>query len=183
MSKSNSGKITMNNPAYIVALVLGSIMLLSVCFVYVRHQVLQFSGMGLAAFAVILVGMSVWKNIDVSVDQNGFTAKLEQAIEIANQAKKENAELKQLNEDNTQAALALKETVETIRVQEALREKGLYRGALVGQLDSATRKSISDFQEQKGIPKTGTLDTTTIKELGIKPIKNFPNLQRHTSSQ
>lgn len=171
----------MNNPAYVVALVLGSIMLLSVCFVYVRHQVLQFSGMGLTAFAVVLIGMSVWKNIDVSVDQNGFTAKLEQAIEIANQVKKENAELKQLNEDNTQAALALKEAVETIRVQEVLKEKGLYRGALVGQLDSETKKSISDFQERQGIPRTGKLDSKTIQELGIKPIKNFPNLQRTTN--
>jgi hypothetical protein len=171
----------MNNPAYVVALVLGSIILVSVCFVYVRHQVLQFSGMGLTAFAVVLIGMSVWKNIDVSVDQNGFTAKLEQAIEIANQVKKENAELKQLNEENTQAALALKETVETIRAQEVLREKGLYRGALVGQLDSATKQSISKFQEEKGIPQTGKLDSKTIQELGIKPIKNFPNLQRTTN--
>lgn len=168
----------MSNPAYIVALVLGSIMLLSVCFVYVKHQVLQFSGMGLSAFAVILIGMSVWKNIDVSVDQNGFTAKLEQAIEIANQVKKENEQLKQQNDQTAQAALALKDTLETIRVQEVLRDKGLYRGALVGQLDAATTKSISDFQEQKGIPKTGTLDTKTIRELGIKPIKNFPNLQK-----
>lgn len=173
----------MSNPAYIVALVLGSIMLLSVCFVYVRHQVLQLSGMGLTAFAVILVGMSVWKNINVSVDETGFTAKLEQAIEIANQAKKETAEIKQLNQQTTEAALALKETVETIRIQEALRDKGLYKGALIGQLDSETVKSISAFQEQRGIPKTGTLDTKTIRELGIKPIKNFSNLQKTTISQ
>lgn len=168
----------MSNPAYIVALVLGSVMLLSVCFVYVKHQVLQFSGMGLSAFAVILIGMSVWKNIDVSVDQNGFTAKLEQAIEIANQVKKENETLKQLNDQNAQAALALKDTLETIRVQEVLRDKGLYRGSLVGQLDTATKQSITKFQEEKGIPQTGKIDTKTIQELGIKPIKNFPNLQR-----
>jgi murein L,D-transpeptidase YcbB/YkuD len=171
----------MSNPAYIVALVLGSIMLLSVCFVYVRHQVLKLSGMGLAGFAVILVGMSVWKNIDVSVDENGFTAKLEQAIEIANQAKKETAEIKQLNQQTTEATLALKETVDTIRIQEVLRDKGLYKGALIGQLDAETVKSISTFQEQNGIPKTGTLDTKTIRKLGIQPIKNFSNLQKTVS--
>lgn len=171
----------MSNPAYIVALVLGSIMLLSVCFVYVRHQVLKLSGMGLAGFAVILVGMSVWKNIDVSVDENGFTAKLEQAIEIANQAKKETAEIKQLNQQTTEATLALKETVDTIRIQEVLRDKGLYKGALIGQLDAETVKSISTFQEQSGIPKTGTLNTKTIRKLGIQPIKNFSNLQKTVS--
>jgi len=171
----------MNNPAYVVALVLGSIMLLSVCFVYVRHQVLKLSGMGLTGFAVILVGMSVWKNIDVSVDENGFTAKLEQAIEMANQAKKETAEVRQLSQQTTEAALALKETVDTIRIQEALRERGLYKGALIGQLDAETVKSISKFQEQNGIPNTGTLDTKTIRKLGIQPIKNFSNLQKTVS--
>lgn len=168
----------MSNPAYVVALVLGAVMLLSVCFVYVKHQILQLGGMSLSAFAVVLVGMSVWKSIDVSMDEKGFKAKLDQAIAVAAEAKQETAQVKQISQMNTEAALALKESIEAIKTQESLRSIGIYKGALDGQFGSATRKSLLEFQEMKNLPRTGTLDPKTIKELGIEPIQKFPNLEK-----
>jgi hypothetical protein len=168
----------MENPAYVVALVLGAVMLLSVCFVYVKHQILQLGGISLSGFAVVLVGMSVWRSIDVSVDENGFKAKLEQAIAAANDAKAQVAQVKEISSKNSEAALALKEAVEAFKTQDALRDMGLYKGALDGHFGATTKKSILEFQELKNIPKTGILDPKTIEELKIKPIQKFPQLEK-----
>lgn len=48
----------MDNPAYIVALGLGTIMLLTVCFVYAKLKTLDIGGMTLSGLGIILVGMS-----------------------------------------------------------------------------------------------------------------------------
>jgi hypothetical protein len=40
------------NPAFIVALVLGTVMLASVCFVYVKHRTFGFGGASLTGFGV-----------------------------------------------------------------------------------------------------------------------------------
>jgi len=84
----------MDNIVYIVALVLGALMLLSVCYVYVKHQVLQLGGMALAGLAVILVGMSVWQSFSFSITQDGLVAQGEKAIKVAEEAKVQAAEAK-----------------------------------------------------------------------------------------
>ena len=125
--------------------------------------------------------MPVWKNINFSLNENGFTAKAEKAIEIANQAKQdakfakqETAKLRSENSNTTNATLALKNYFETYKTQDALRKLGFYTDAPDGQFGSKTTDSLIKFQENKGLSKTGILDPDTAKELGIKPIKNFP---------
>ncbi len=168
----------MENPVYIVALVLGSLMVLSVCFVYVKHQILQLGGIVLSGFAVVLVGMSVWKTIDITANEKGFTAKLEQALAKANEATAKVAEVKEQSQRNSEAALALKTTVEAFKVQEALRGAGVYRGALDGHIGPATQSSIREFQSLHNIPQTGVIDAKTIEELNIEPVRNFPQLEK-----
>ena len=160
----------MGNPAYIVAMAMGVVMLLSVCFVYVRHQTLALGGMSLSAFAVVLLGMSVWRSIDVSVNGQGVQAKLDQAVAAANEARQEVAVVKQATEQNVEATRALKATVETVRAQGALRDLGFYRGAVDGNSGAMTTKSIRDFQAARQLPATGVLDSRTIQALGIKPV-------------
>ncbi len=169
----------MENPVYIVALVLGAIMLLSVCFVYVKHQVLQLGGICLSGFAVMLVGMSVWKSIDVSVDVNGIKAKLDRAIDIAEKAKSQVAQVKEISLNNSKASLALMDTVTIFKAQAALQNTGYYKGGIDGHIGVATQKSILSFQETKKLPKTGVLDLKTISELNIEPIQNFQTLQKN----
>lgn len=172
----------MENSVYIVALVLGSLMVISVCFVYVKHQILQLGGIVLSAFAVVLVGMSVWKTIDITANEKGFTAKLEQAIAVANEATIKVAQVQAISEKNSEAALALKSTVEAFKVQEALRGAGVYRGTLDGHIGPATQRSILKFQSLNNIPQTGVIDPQTIQKLKIEPVKNFPQLDGNISA-
>lgn len=168
----------MENPAYIVALVLGGIMLLSVCYVYIRHQVLQVGGMAMSGFAVLLVGMSVWKSIDISVDDKGFSAKLEQAIAAANEAKAEATQAKEIGAQNREAAVALGNTVQVMKTQDTLRSLGLYRGPLDGELSAATKQSLLQFQQSRNLPGTATLDERTVSALRLKPVTTLPRLDR-----
>jgi len=64
------------NPAFIVALVVGMAMLLSVCFVYVKHRTFGLGGSILSTLAVILIGMSVWKSMNFSVGSDGLKAQV-----------------------------------------------------------------------------------------------------------
>lgn len=169
----------MENPAYIVALVLGGIMLLSVCYVYIRHQVLQVGGMAMSGFAVLLVGMSVWKSIDISVSAEGFSAKLDQAIKAANEAKAEATQAREASAHTRQIASALNDTVQVMKTQDALRSLGLYRGPLDGELSAATRQSIRQFQQTRDIPLTATLDARTASALRIRPIENLSLIERN----
>ena len=167
----------MENYAYAVALVLGSLMLLSVCFVYIKHQMLPMGGIAMSLFSVILVGMSVWQSIDVSFDQQGFQAKLDQSVDTANEAKEQAEEAEQRSLRNAEATLALRDTVEVFKAQDALRTAGLYEGALNGELNAVTKRSIVDFQKANNLPRSGTLDAKTIEKLQIAPVTNFPNLE------
>lgn len=169
----------MQNPAYVVALVLGGIMLLSVCYVYVRHQVLQAGGLAMSGFAVILVGMSVWKSIDISVTGEGISAKLEQAITAAKEAKAEAGAAKAASLRSREIALALNDTVQVMKTQDSLRGLGLYRGPLDGELSPATRQSILQFQQTRNIPRTATLDERTASALRIRPIENLALIERN----
>lgn len=171
----------MDNYVYIVAISIGSIMLLSVSFVYLKHHILQLNGVVFSAFAIMLLGMPVWKKINFSLNENGFTEKVEKAIEIANQAKQdakfakqETAKLRSENSNTKNATLALKNSFEAYKTQYALRTFGFYNGTPDGQFGQKTTNSLMKFQENKGLSKTGILDLDTAKELGIKPLKNFP---------
>lgn len=160
----------MQNPAYAVALILGGIMLLSVCYVYVRHQVLQAGGMAMSGFAVLLVGMSVWKSIDISVNEQGFSARLEQAIAAANEARAEAAQAREIGVQSREAAVALGNTLQVMQTQDALRTLGLYRGPLDGELSAATKQSLLQFQQSRNLPGTATLDERTVRALQLAPV-------------
>ncbi len=175
----------MDNYVYIVAILMGSAMLLSVSFVYLKHHILQLNGVAFSEFAVLLLGMPIWKNTNISFNENGFTAKVEKAVEMASQAeqntkvaKQEAAKLRSESINAVNATLALKNSFEAYRTQDALRTFGAYAGALDGQFGSKTTDSLIKFQENKGLPKSGVLDAATARELRIKPIKDFLILEQ-----
>jgi peptidoglycan hydrolase-like protein with peptidoglycan-binding domain len=51
------------------------------------------------------------------------------------------------------------------QAQTALKEKGLYKGPVDGQLGPETRHAISLFQRQNGLKQTAQLDARTMREL------------------
>jgi hypothetical protein len=87
-------RITM--AATILGLVLGSVMISTVCWTYAMHQQFGVGGAVLTVFGAILVGLSVWRTIDVSISpKGGVKAKFEQRFDrleksvqqVANQVK------------------------------------------------------------------------------------------------
>lgn len=174
----------MNNPDFanlnfIVALFLGSMMLMSVCFVYVRHRALQLGGIVLSGLGVILVGMSVWKTIEVEVGDKGLIARLQHQVadmkaEVAD-TKAEVAEVKAIASQSQEAALSLKESINTIALQDALRQQGVYKGPLDGRFDIDIQQSVLEFQKQNSLPLTGTVTPEILEELRLDSIKSFQN--------
>lgn len=58
---------------------------------------------------------------------------------------------------------------ETIqKAQQALKEKGFYKGEVSGKMDTNTRDAIKAFQAQQGIRETGRLNKETRQRLGIE---------------
>lgn len=49
--------------------------------------------------------------------------------------------------------------------QQKLKTAGVYNGEINGQMDQETQEAIEQFQEQKGLEKTGTLDQQTMAAL------------------
>lgn len=164
----------MDSIVYIVGLVLGAILLLSVCYVYVRHQTFKLGSAGLAAFGVILVGMSVWQNISFSIDKDSISVQLEKALAAAEEARDEAATAKAEASRIRTATVQLADTFEVFKTQTALRDIGLYKGALDGRLSTATKASLVQFQKLKGLPQTKKVDERTLKALKLSPIRVLP---------
>jgi peptidoglycan hydrolase-like protein with peptidoglycan-binding domain len=57
-------------------------------------------------------------------------------------------------------------------IQQALLEKGYTPGNTDGTADDTTRSAIRKFQQDQGIPVTGTIDERTAKQLGFRYSKN-----------
>ncbi|MFA5923966.1 MAG: hypothetical protein WC856_22200 [Methylococcaceae bacterium] len=66
------------NPVFIIALVVGTAVLFSVIWVYVKNQSFGLGGSILSTLAVILIGMSVWKEMKFSVGKDGLKTQLAQ---------------------------------------------------------------------------------------------------------
>lgn len=72
----------------ILGLLLGSIMLCTVLYVYIKRQIFGMGGSVLTTFGVLLLGLSLWKSVEVSVTSDGgIQAKFEALEKVV---KKEN---------------------------------------------------------------------------------------------
>jgi hypothetical protein len=60
-------------------------------------------------------------------------------------------------------------------VQQRLQEKGYNPGNITGTADDATRAAIRKFQQDQGVPVTGTIDERTANQLGFQYSKNPVN--------
>ncbi len=54
-----------------------------------------------------------------------------------------------------------------VPVQEALASKGYYKGPIDGVVGSGTRAAISAYQQNHGLPVSGTIDTPLLRSLRI----------------
>jgi len=66
-------------------------------------------------------------------------------------------------------------------IQQRLQEKGYNPGNVDGTADDTTRVAIRKFQQDQGIPVTGTIDERTATQLGFQYSKN-PTYRGGTAS-
>jgi peptidoglycan hydrolase-like protein with peptidoglycan-binding domain len=72
--------------------------------------------------------------------------------------------------DLSKKAPAIRHTNNDVKkMQQALRDKGHYRGEVDGVFGLRTRASIRGFQKAENLPVTGELDTQTAGKLGVSP--------------
>jgi len=151
---------------YKVALALGGLMLLTVCGVFAFHQIFGLGGSILTISGIILVGMSVWRKIDVTVSDKGITAKLEQVEAQVREAKEQASKGIETAQQATQAIGKLKHSLQIQSVQAALAKQG-YKVFADGFLGPQTKHAIKEFQITKGLPQSGNIDLPTIRALQI----------------
>ncbi|MFJ4194388.1 peptidoglycan-binding domain-containing protein [Pseudomonas sp. NPDC089534] len=156
-----------NNPAFIIALALGALMLASVCYVYVSRQTFGLGGACLSGFGVVLVGMSVWTTIDVAFDAKGVRAKLEQVETVAKRAESTASQAQEEARTTSQTVGQLGQTLEFSMLQDRLKAAGVYDGATDGHFGPATKAALERLQQQKGLPVTGDLDEATRRVLNL----------------
>ncbi|WP_321917448.1 MULTISPECIES: peptidoglycan-binding domain-containing protein [Paraburkholderia] len=150
-----------SNPAFLIGLVLGALMIVAVVYVYVKHRSFGLGGSCMSLLGVVLVGMSVWKSVDVSIDGKGMSARLDQVETIAKRAENSASQAQDIAGKTAQNVAGLQSTVQTALLQEKLKATGLYSAPVDGHMGAATQSALRRFQEMKGLPTTGILDDAT----------------------
>ncbi len=106
--------------AFLVGLLLGCMVLVSVCWVWIRKQVLGVGGGVLSFFGVLLVGLSVWSGASVEVSADGFRAEFErleeQVTQVAQKSEKLSDEVKVVAETNKAISKEVRLAAENINV-------------------------------------------------------------------
>ena len=105
----------------ILGLILGTIMLCVVLFVYVKKQTFGFGGSILTTFGVLLLGLSLWKSVEVSVTPDGGIQAKFQALEqrIKQDAKKTSERIDTLTKVTTES-IAKREFEALVKVDDSL---------------------------------------------------------------
>jgi hypothetical protein len=129
----------MEDAAFAVGLGLGSVLLASVCFVYLRSQSFGVGGSFLSICGLILVGMSAWSKIDVSVTTKDFSAKFEQI-------EKHVADVENQTNQSAQALRDISDKIDTINKHLAISSNGV----LTSQQENEVGSALEDYLKYLG---------------------------------
>ncbi len=55
-----------------------------------------------------------------------------------------------------------------VDVQQELRRRGYYRGSIDGDIGPGSREAIRAYQDDRGLPVTGRIDSSLLRSLGIR---------------
>jgi hypothetical protein len=87
--------------AFFLGMLCGTILLLSASVVYVKHRQFGLGGTAMTLAGVILLGMSVWKTIDVEINKEGMKGKLIRFEQKLSELEKTNESLTHMIRDAT----------------------------------------------------------------------------------
>jgi len=139
--------------AFVAGLVLGCLIIVSVCWVWVRRQVLGMGGGLLSFFGVVLVGLSVWSSASVEVSADGFRAEFEQLEKqvesVALRSQKISDEVRVVADANMAMSREIKVAAENIDVNKAqflqltsaLQDKRVFSGAQTRSISDPIRNA------------------------------------------
>lgn len=100
----------LQNWVYLIALIMGSLSLLSTCYVWIKQQKFGTGGSVLSLVGVILIGLSVWSKASIQVSPDGLVAEFERM-------QKKQQELIAANNVLSSSLQATVETAETNKKQ------------------------------------------------------------------
>lgn len=81
--------------AFVVGLVFGSLAVLSVIYVWIKKQVFGFGGGAISLTGVILMGLSIWSSVQIQITREGIKAGFERLAEKVGEISKANAVVSQ----------------------------------------------------------------------------------------
>ena len=83
----------MENWTYIVGIIIGVIVLLSVVYVWITKQVVGMCGGFLSIIGVVLIGLSLWTSVEISITKEGFKTQLTKMMKDLGTMAEQNANL------------------------------------------------------------------------------------------
>lgn len=155
------------NMAFITGLILGSLAIISVCWVWVRSQVLGTGGGVLSFFGVLLVGLSVWSSASVEVSPEGFRAEFErlqkEVNEVAVRSQQVSDEVQAVAEANNAISREIQVVAENIDINKAQFLKLTNVLKQKQMLSTNQIKSINDPVENAPVVNTRVLDSVILR--------------------
>jgi hypothetical protein len=125
----------------IVGMVLGALVILSICWVWIRKQEIAFPALGGVLIGALLVTASVWAHVEIQISEKGIGVQLD-ALQ------KEITEVRLANQELTQTTLQLTDaTRENATVLRDLSRSPALRGP--GAFDAAAAGRRLDLQIER----------------------------------
>lgn len=103
--------------ALFMGLVFGSIMLSAVCWVYVKHQHFGTGGSVLTIFGVVLLGLSVWKTVELSISPEGIDARFSKIEEKIGAVERNVKQVESTNQEVRQKVNEVTQLVEHLEMR------------------------------------------------------------------
>lgn len=147
--------------AFFAGIIIGSIAILAVAFVWIRKQTFGVGGSVLCSVGVVLLGLSVWTTMKIEISQQGISWEFQRQLATvleANQALTEEVQVLARNNEAAREQLsALTNTLQETRVLDVQRAEQLRQPMQatpnvnlqrLERVDEALRRARSEMQEQ-----------------------------------
>ncbi len=155
------------NLAFIAGVILGSLAIVSVCWVWLSKQMLGMGGGVLSFVGVLLVGLSLWSKASVEVSPDGIRAEFErlenEVREVSVRSEKNSNDVKAVAERNKALSSEVKVVAQNAHINKTqfLQLTSALKSKQTLSVDQA--KMIDDPIKRAPIINRQLIDSTTIR--------------------
>lgn len=160
------------NLAFIAGLILGSLAILSVCWVWLNKQILGMGGGVLSFVGVLLVGLSLWSSASVEVTPDGFRAEFErlqqEVIQVSNKSEQISNDVQAVARANEAISNEVKVVAQNLDINKTqfLKLTDVLKRKQTLSVEQV--KSIDEPVRQAPVVNTRILDSAIIK---LQPVR------------